>query len=541
MKKKALLLILFVASLPLLILAKNANTVQAEKPLLFIENKGQVADMDGKLRPDILFTAYSSGTKLFFSQDGIYYQFQRTKNESKIPEKRYLHLDEETDFYCMDMKLVGANQAATVLREEMNNYYENFYLGHCPQGITNVHGFSKLTYKDIYPNIDWVIYTKEGQMKYDFVVHKGGNPADIKIKYNHADDIKINKEGSVTIKNQLGEVAEGTPICWTGNRNKMVEGNFELLDGTLQFKMGTYDINQTLTIDPTLIWSRYFGGTSNDEIRDITNYGGQLYLVGSTQSTAGIAIPGFLVQTVHGGGYDTFMLNADSSGAPTYCTYYGSTGTDYGYGSCAINYGGNTVIIMIGNTTSSTNMTGSCGFDNTYGGGPEDGFIAAYIPGGFMFCTSYIGGAGVDYLSDVVSINPATSSKFYIAGYTTSTTGLGAFNAHSGGTYDGFLGRVDMNATSSSLVLETLRYFGGTGSDIGGTIAIDAAGSVFFAGQTTSTNLHTTGAFQTTNNGNTDAYLAKFNSSLTTQWSTYFGGTQAENFIHITADAAGNP
>ncbi len=41
------------------------------KPLLFMENKGQIIDDKGNARPDILFTAEGNGVKLYFTQQGI--------------------------------------------------------------------------------------------------------------------------------------------------------------------------------------------------------------------------------------------------------------------------------------------------------------------------------------------------------------------------------------------------------------------------------------------------------------------------------------
>ena len=68
-KTKLLFLLLFPTS-PLL--AKNET-----KTLYFIENKGQVADFTGKVNAEIKFTAKDKGTKLFISNDGIHYQFEK--------------------------------------------------------------------------------------------------------------------------------------------------------------------------------------------------------------------------------------------------------------------------------------------------------------------------------------------------------------------------------------------------------------------------------------------------------------------------------
>src|ERR1043165_9705047 len=46
--------------------------------LFFTENRGQVIDDKGVLRPDVLFTANGNGAKIFLTTTGIHYQFART-------------------------------------------------------------------------------------------------------------------------------------------------------------------------------------------------------------------------------------------------------------------------------------------------------------------------------------------------------------------------------------------------------------------------------------------------------------------------------
>lgn len=47
--------------------------------LLFMENKGQVADDKGHLQPDIIFSANSGGAKIYLTATGIHYQFSKTE------------------------------------------------------------------------------------------------------------------------------------------------------------------------------------------------------------------------------------------------------------------------------------------------------------------------------------------------------------------------------------------------------------------------------------------------------------------------------
>ena len=57
---------------------KKATASLANRPLLFMENKGQVINDLGKPEPGILFTAKNKGVNLYMQNDGIVYQFTKT-------------------------------------------------------------------------------------------------------------------------------------------------------------------------------------------------------------------------------------------------------------------------------------------------------------------------------------------------------------------------------------------------------------------------------------------------------------------------------
>ena len=85
-------------------------------------------------------------------------------------------------------------------------------------------------------------------------------------------------------------------------------------------------------------------------------------------------------------------------------------------------------------------------------------------------------------------------------------------------------------------------YLGGSGDDIGNSIAVDAAGNAYVTGQIQSTNFPTTlGAFQTTSSGGGDIFVTKLDptgSGLV--YSTYLGGSGFDAGLGIAVDAAGN-
>jgi YVTN family beta-propeller protein len=66
---------------------------------------------------------------------------------------------------------------------------------------------------------------------------------------------------------------------------------------------------------------------------------------------------------------------------------------------------------------------------------------------------------------------------------------------------------------SASLVYSS--YLGGSSDDSGNGIAVDATGNAYVTGSTNSTNFPTTpGAFQTSNQGSNEAFVAKINMTM---------------------------
>jgi uncharacterized protein (TIGR03437 family) len=82
---------------------------------------------------------------------------------------------------------------------------------------------------------------------------------------------------------------------------------------------------------------------------------------------------------------------------------------------------------------------------------------------------------------------------------------------------------------------------GGSGQDFATSVAADAQGNTYVAGQTYSSDFHVTpGAFQTTFGGTRDAFVAKFNADGTLAWSTYLGGILDDWATGVGVDASGN-
>jgi hypothetical protein len=84
-------------------------------------------------------------------------------------------------------------------------------------------------------------------------------------------------------------------------------------------------------------------------------------------------------------------------------------------------------------------------------------------------------------------------------------------------------------------------YFGGFENEICRKVVSDNNNNIIIVGQTNSTsNIATSGSFQTTLSGNDDVFIAKFNPLGSLLWSTYFGSNFLELALSCAIDNSGN-
>jgi len=512
-----------------------------DMPLLFTENKGQVMDKAGNPRPDIVFTANSGNTGLFLSHTGIHYQFTKiiypegvSTVHTDADEMNDIAKRTEVQTYRFSLELAGANRDAFIRKENKDKSTYNFYLSSAPDGITGVSAYRKIVYENVYPHIDWVIYSSGNGLKYDFIVHPGGDPSQIKLKIQDAGNVNITKDGELLIRTKLGEVKEQAPVSFADGRE--VPSHFRHnSDGTIGFDVTTIP-GTTLTIDPAVMWSTYYGGSQYDIAQDcsVDNLG-YVYVTGYSTSTTSIANGGF--QTSIGGGYDAFLSKFDGSGMLVWATYYGGTGNDYGFSCAADNYGN---IFMAGNA-SSVNLA-SGGFQNsTFAtGGATTAYLVKFnAVTGMRSWASYYGTASASYSNSSTlmsgdGLGVDNTGGVYLGGYSNAPdiASGGYQNTFAGGGKDGFLVKFD---TAGNRLWAT--YYGGNNEDIGHNVATDDSGNVYFTGSALSSGL-ASGSFP--NNSGMDAFLVKFNTTGTRIWARYYGGSLSEDGYRCLADSAGN-
>src|SRR5262249_35792181 len=83
-------------------------------------------------------------------------------------------------------------------------------------------------------------------------------------------------------------------------------------------------------------------------------------------------------------------------------------------------------------------------------------------------------------------------------------------------------------------------YFGGSDSDAAEASALDAAGNIYFVGQTYSTDFPTLNPLEASLTGSGNAFLAKIDSTGHLVYSTYLGTTVGNQANGVAVDASLN-
>lgn len=506
----------------------------------FIENIGQIKDQYGHDRPDIGFKLSTAQVNFFIGKDSrLHYQFN-----SKAAEvgKRSFSSRPKTGInaYRMDMSLLGANRHPVLKKSSEGTTRRHYYTGH--SGRQNAAAsYDKVVYKEVYPGIDWEISFTGQKLKYNFIVHPEGNVADIRLQFEGATGLSLTGEGGFTATTPSGTINEARPYSYEQKSKQYIPSGFELEGNILSFRTAPY--HGTLVIDPEIAWSTYYGGTDMEEVNRLrTDAHGNVFITGITQSVADIATTGSFRQMLTGG-YDAFLAAFSVTGQLRWATYFGGAGDDYAF-SMAIDRSGS--LLVTGGTTSDHYMATSGSHQPLYAGdsafGIGDAFLAKFDESGQLSWATYFGGTLSDCSNAVVTDE---NNNIYIGGYTNSASGIATAGSYKDALPalaigppppDAFLAKFNANG---QILWST--YYGGDGNDIITGMAIASSGEILVAGETSTTNLASSGAYQDQYGGGTaDVFVTRFSPAGDPVWCTYLGGADYEHATDIAADKQGN-
>ncbi len=466
--------------------------------------------------------------------------------------------------HAYSMNFIGSNNNNEITTEHKLGYYKNYIHGNNPdKWYSGVSSYEKITYMNIYNNINVDVYSANDYLKYDFIVKKGANPNDIKVEYKGYDDIKL-KNGILEISLSTGMVKELSPIAYQNINDKKVNVpcNFKLAQGILSFEFPKgYNSTYELIIDPTWIFSTLTGSSADNWGFTATYDNNENFYGGGIAFGNGYPVSAGAYDVTFGGNVDAVITKFNPLGTGIiYSTFIGGNNADQPH-SLVTDADSNLVILGV---TSSTDFPTTAGaFSTTFNGGAnltEDGItygngtdifvLKLDNAGAALIGSTYLGGSANDGFSLDFSLkyNYADHARgevildanndIYIASSTFSNnfpTTAGAYSQTQFGGYDGVVAKLSTNLTT----LNWSTYIGGGGGDAAYSIRVDDVNNAtFVCGGTTSSNLAVTGGVVgPTYAGATDGFIAKFdnaNGSLSAL--TYLGTNSYDQAYIIELD-----
>jgi len=512
----------------------------------FYENKGQIVDQKGRANPAVKYLLNTAGINVQLRQNGFSYDVFETKkvlrNKSKNnPYSSYDDLDlsildfpSNYTYHRIDIDFLNSNKNVSFETSEPTVSYSNYYMDGKSE-TTNVRAFKKVTYKEIYPNIDVVFIVPEDDSKateYNFIIHPGGNASDIKMKFSGA-NTKLTKN-KINMRLRFGEMQEILPASWieNGSEKKDIDVSYKQLSKNVYgFAIADIGISgKTIIIDPVPVrlWGTYFGGAGDDYSGDIlldTNQ--DLIISGSTRSTTNIATAGSY-QTSLSGLSNGYFAKFTPNGILLWCTYFpiaGRTQLDY-----------NDNIYIGGKTMSNTLATPGAyqQSKNNY----EDTFIIKLNSMGFREWATYYGGNGNE---ELIALTVDKNNNVYIVGSTSSTNVLSSVGAHQevNNTTTEYLEAFAAKfSPSGNRVWGT--FYGGAKNDTFYTCSISDDNYLYMAGLTRNPDhISTPGSYKPVYDAVfEEGMLIKFDLDGQRVWGTYFGSDQVINRMVLKGNDA---
>ena len=311
----------------------------------FVQNKGQ-------FEKEVLFRVQLNTGCVFLEQNAITFKLFNENEYHKAHQ--HLHRDSlpinpiihghvfKYNFYkCQNnVEVHGQNP----FKEKFN-----YFLGNDKsKWASNVEVFSKVVYKNIYEGIDLRVYSKYGQLKYEWLVSPNADASKVGIEIEGLDSTII-RGNTIVLQTSIGNFADKNLEVFQPNSSLQKTGSYQPIKCNYLYKSNIlsynfpkgYNYELPLIIDPILIFSTYSGSRGDNFGYTATfDLNGNLYAGGITDNTHGeYPITVGASQTICNGGMGRAPVNLpcditiskyDSSGKTLlYATYIGGTDDDY--------------------------------------------------------------------------------------------------------------------------------------------------------------------------------------------------------------------
>ena len=323
-----------------------------------------------------------------------------------------------------------------------------------------------------------VYYGRDGELEFDFELAPGADADDIRLEFSGIDDLQIEASGNIACATPAGVITLRPPQIYQLDR------------GVRKEVRGEYILRSKNTVGFRIEKYEPLLAMVIDPVLSYSSYlggsGGEAGWDITYDSQGNIYVLGATNSTdfppmplrAYKGNVDIFISKFSPAGNLIFSTYFGGSDEEYGPGLIKLDQSGNIII------TCSTSS-------------PDYPIENAYQPD--------------------ISLKPAGPGKY---------------------PHEAVLTKLE--PAGDEMIFST--YLGGQGADLAQGMALDNNGNIFISGYTASTDFDnkTTNALQPVNNGESDAFLAKFNANGALQYATYFGGKASEGNCRIAVDNEGN-
>jgi hypothetical protein len=339
---------------------KKTGVIEAygKLPLSFEANQGQA---DERVR----FLCRGGGYRMFLTSDEAVLLLRKPNPSSGDTEDKAVHPRAEV----LRIKWEGTNQDSKIEGLEKLEGKSHYFLGNDrDRWKTHIASYRKVRYQNFYPGIDLIYYGNQRQLEYDLVVTPKGDPDAIRISIEGMEEVKVDEKGNLIFRIGGEEVIHHAPRIYQEGEGKkrFIKGGYVVIPSEAEeknkirvgFKVGEFDKQKPLIIDPVLIYSSYLGGSNDDFGYSLALDGlGNAYISGTTFSTNfPTEIP--IQRELASSDYDAFITKLDPMGSSlVYSTFLGGSGDDSGW-SIAVDGSGSAYIT--GATSSPQLSHGKC-------------------------------------------------------------------------------------------------------------------------------------------------------------------------------------
>ena len=230
------------------------------------------------------------------------------------------------------MAFGNAQRAATLGGTEAQAGRVNYLSGNDPtQWHTNLPTYARVRYTSIYKGIDVVFYGNHQKLEYDFVIAPGADPSQITLDFFRSGariHMSVDRDGDLsTGSDVIASFRKPKVYQKLSNGRRTIEASYRIRkDGTVGFKLASYDPSRPLIIDPVIVFLTYFAGAftdSSDLVAVKTDPSGHIYVLARESRN-------FITKNAFGwklkGGYDVYLAKFDASGTYLYyATYLGGS------------------------------------------------------------------------------------------------------------------------------------------------------------------------------------------------------------------------